>query len=118
MFDGFLSTNSFDEPTIVKDINAAQIGIIRLLLLEKNTIQSHPDMGIGIMTRWRFRDTLDLGKLSTEIQDQIEIYLPSLAGSTVDLVPQGRDLYIKVLHQNIVYGFKLDNDAGSLSPLY
>lgn len=118
MFDGFLSTNSFDEPTIVKDINAAQVAIIRLLLLEKNTIQSHPDMGIGLITRWRYGDTLDLGKLATEIQDQIDLYLPSLAGSTVDLVPQERDLYIKVLHQNVVYGFKLDNDAGSLAPLY
>ena len=118
MFDGFLSTNSFDEPTMVEGINAAQVMLIRLLLLEKNTIQSHPDMGIGIMARWRFRDTLDLGQLAVEIQDQIEMYIPQIAGSTVDLVPQGRDLYIKVLHDNIIYGFKLDADTGSFGPLY
>lgn len=118
MFDGFFATNNFDEPEIVEGINAAQVMLIRLFLLEKNTIQSHPDMGIGIVSRWRFRDNADLSSLSVECQNQIETYLPQLAGSTVDLVPQGKDLYIKVTHNNIVYGFKLNDETGSFGPLY
>lgn len=118
MKDGFLTVNEFDEPVVVEGINAAQTMIIRLLLLEKGTFQSHPDMGVGIRSNWLFSDQDNLGRLANEIQNQIETYLPSLAGSTVDLEPHGKELYVKVNHNNILYGFKLNQEDGSFGPLY
>ena len=48
-------------------MNSAILCIIRLILIEKGTYPDHPDMGVGIRSRYRFAFESEL----TSLQDDI-----------------------------------------------
>ena len=71
-----MTINKFYKPVVLTGTDAAVMQIIRLILLEPGTIQTHPDMGVGIVSRFRHSNEIDVAKLSTRIKDQIAKYLP------------------------------------------
>ena len=79
-----LKLNSFNRPVVNKDGNAAYIHIVYLILLEPGKFQSHPNMGVGLRSVWRFYsgDNLE-SDLMEAIQNQIEQYLPELTNVDV-----------------------------------
>lgn len=69
--------------------------IIRLLLLEPGKFQSHPEMGIGLKSRYRYKSGEDiLITLQNDINNQINKYLPELTATDVTLTMQGQVLGI------------------------
>lgn len=113
-----LSVNEFLQPKVLSGESAAFISIMRLFLLEPGTIQTHPDMGIGIRSRYRFSDTADIGKLKQDIKDQIRTYLPNLVVIDVQVETYGTSLAIFISSDDdIIYALGYDTNTGSLKIL-
>lgn len=113
-----LSINEFVQPKVLKKDQAAYTDIIRLFLLEPGTNQTHPEMGIGIRTRYRFSDTSEITKLKQEVKDQLEIYLPNLLTMDVQIEAYNNILAIFISSENDnVYGLGYNTDTGSIGGL-
>ena len=84
-----MSVNKFDRPKKYVDTEgkpaATQTLITRLILLEPGTIQHHPHMGVGIVSKYRYMTTDELPALRQDIQDQCQKYLPDLYDCNVEV---------------------------------
>lgn len=113
-----LSINEFVQPKVLKGDQAAYTNIIRLLLLNPGTNQTHPEMGIGIRTRYRFSDTSEISTLKQEVKDQLETYLPELLIMDVQIQTYNNILAIFISSQNNeIYGLGYNTETGSLGGL-
>lgn len=79
-----LSVDNFNKPKELLNEKAIATQIMRLILLEKGTLQTHPDMGVGIRSRYRYAESDKMISLKYDIKNQIEQYLPS-SYSTVEV---------------------------------
>ena len=67
-----LSLNDFSMPKVLTGTNAMYTKIVYLLLLEPGKFQSHPTMGVGLRSRYRYNNSENLlQNLHLDIQDQI-----------------------------------------------
>lgn len=71
-----LSVDKYYKPLTAEGENYATLMLIRLILLEPGTFQTHPNMGVGLVSRFRYSTEVDMVKLSNSIKDQIMTYLP------------------------------------------
>ena len=62
-----LSINNFNNPDELKRADAACLLIMRLILLTPGTIQTHPEMGVGLITKYRFMYDTELQNLKKVI---------------------------------------------------
>ena len=118
-----LSYDIFNQPTVIEGALAEAFLLARLILLEPGSDPLHPEMGVGIKSRFRYSvDSLDT--LKQTIIEQKARYLPEFDNDlAVDLILTPD----KVLNIEIatptgdVYVFKTevnnDNDYASLSDL-
>lgn len=117
-----LSINKFDRPRKLVDVEgqaaATQMLITRLILLEPGTIQSHPDMGVGLKSKYHFGNMEDIQVLEDDIKDQIQKYLPGLYDASVR-VTQYNDkiIHINIISNDLVYTANFDTDVMRLSEL-
>ena len=103
-----LSLNDFGMPKVYSGTSAMYTKLIYLILLEKGKVQSHPDMGVGIKSRYRFNNTENLLQiLQQDISNQIETYLPEL--TTVD---------IRLIMKREVLGILIDTSDGVYTIAY
>ena len=65
-----LSIDNFNDPKIFKNAEALMLLLSRLVLLEPGVFQSHPDMGVGLLTNYRYKIDTEDG-LASEIQQRI-----------------------------------------------
>lgn len=113
-----MSINEFVQPKVLKGEQAAYTDIIRLLLLEPGTNQTHPDMGIGIRTRYRFSDSSEISDLQTEVKSQMNTYLPSLMVMDVQIQAYGTTIAIFISSSSDeVYGIGYNTDTGTIGGL-
>ena len=100
-----LSINEFNQPVVYDDKKALYIKLIRLLLLEPGTYQSNPEMGVGIVSRYRYSTEVDISDLKYDIETQVNDYIPDLTSVSVDLEPDYSNnlLYIKAYMNNILF---------------
>ena len=95
MKEHVLSLNDFGMPKVFDESDAAYVLIIRLLLLEPGKFQSHPKMGVGIRSRYRYNnDENFLVSLQNDINKQINKYLPELVATDVTVTKKGTTLGI------------------------
>lgn len=106
MREQVLSIDSFNNPLTLEDKYAVATIIIRLILLEPGKIQSHPKMGIGLTTKWRYCDEEELSNLEREIKEQMATYIPQLSVNDVIVYYNNKYLMIQiVLQDNTTYVF-------------
>lgn len=110
-----MSINSFNEPLDYKNRDSIAFLLLRLLLLEPGTNNTHPEMGVGIVSKYRFSMEDDLDELKVHIKNQIATYLPELIIQTVDLVLDNKVLYITIEINEEYYYFELDEETQILS---
>ena len=80
------SINEFNMPKVYTDQTAEAFHIIYLILLDKGKFQSHPDMGVGLRSRYRHVNTdTVLYDLEADIRSQVATYLPDLKLTDVKL---------------------------------
>lgn len=113
-----LSINEFIQPKVLSGDQAAYTNIIRLFLLDPGTNQTHPDMGIGIRSRYRFSDTSEISKLREEVKTQMQTYLPNLLTMDVQIETYGSTLAIFITSENDdIYGIGYNTEAGTIGGL-
>ena len=113
-----LSINEFMQPKVLKKDQAAYTDILRLFLLEPGTNQTHPQMGIGIRSRYRFSDTSEISKLEQDVKDQMKTYLPNLLTMDIHIETYGTTLAIFITSNNDeVYGIAYNTETGSIGGL-
>lgn len=113
-----LSTNEFMQPKVLKKDQAAYTDIIRLFLLDPGTNQTHPEMGIGIRSRYRFSDTSEIFKLEQEVKDQMQLYLPNLLTMDIQIEAYGTTLAIFITSENEeVYALGYNTETGAMGGL-
>ena len=75
-----LSLNNFGMPKVFSGTDAMYTKIVYLILLEKGKFQSHPNMGVGLRSRYRYNNNEGfLRSLQNDITNQISTYLPKLS---------------------------------------
>ena len=117
-----LSINKFDRPKKYIDSEgkpaATQTLITRLILLEPGTIQHHPEMGVGIVSKYRYSNTDALPALRHDIEDQCRTYLPDLYDCNVDVsLSDAHTVRIMLTSNNIQYVADFNKDTLTLSEL-
>lgn len=70
-----LSVDDFNQPKKSEDATALGVLIVRLILMEPGTNPNRPEMGLGIVSRFRYMQESDLPSLSTELKNQLSTYL-------------------------------------------
>lgn len=108
------SVDDFKNPKVFKDAEAVMTLIVRLLLLEPGTIQSHPYMGVGIISRYRYSVAGAAQQLQSDIYQQIEKYVPQLQGTRVSVTENDGKFYIAVEFENILYGVSFDKSTSEI----
>lgn len=71
-----LSVDKYYKPLVAKDENYVTLLLVRLILLEPGTFQTHPDCGVGLVSKFRYATDVDMVELQKRIKDQIMLYLP------------------------------------------
>lgn len=113
-----LSINEFIQPKILSGDQAAYTDIIRLFLLEPGTNQTHPEMGIGIRSRYRFSDTSEISILREEVKLQMQTYLPNLLTMDVQIETYGTTLAIFITStDDTIYGVGYNTESGTIGGL-
>lgn len=113
-----LSINEYMQPKVLKKDQAAYTNIIRLFLLEPGTNQTHPEMGIGIRSRYRFSDASDISNLQREAKEQIKTYLPNLLSMDVQVKAYGTILAIFINTKNDnIYALGYNTENGDMHGL-
>ena len=92
--------------------------LTRLLLLNKGTIQSHPDMGVGLVENYRYAMEGEENKLRSEFKQQIDTYLPDLQGADVTVEFRDYTFYIAVTVDKTIFGFMYDIENQNLKTQY
>ena len=118
MQESLLSMNNFGEPKILSNGNAYAISIIRLLMMDKGSIELHPEMGIGLVKNYRYSFTDNLENLRTEIETQVSNYITKIP-VTVELYEDSKILYISITIENkkYIFNFNTENNSIKLSDL-
>jgi len=100
-----LGLNNFNMPRIYKNARSMYVHIVYLILLKKGTFQSHPDMGVSLRERYRYKSASNIEwELKTDIDNQIQTYLPGLVNVKIEVaVPATNMLTILIDTGNGVF---------------
>ena len=112
------SVDNFGDPAVVKNAEAIATLLTRLLLLEPGTIQSHPSMGVGLVSKYRYTVEDRLIDLRDDFKQQIEKYLPQYQGVEVQVFIKEKICYINATIDNTVYAFFYDTDKNSIKSTF
>ena len=97
------SVNEFKEPSTLIDRQAIALSLMQLILLEPGTDPLHPSMGVGVK-KYRFVTQDKIDTLCSEIQSQIQTYLPEYQNATVSVeVTKEKLLNISIAIDDAVY---------------
>lgn len=111
-----LDTNNFQMPKVLKDREAIATLLVRIIMLEPGTFQSHPNMGVGLRSKFRYSQDTDLDNLKTVISTQISTYLSDLSASNIEVtLDDSNQLNIQIYVDGSVYSFKTDTKDGSIT---
>lgn len=110
--ESVFSLNKFKRPKVLENREGIYTLLIRLFLLEPGTIQSHPEMGIGIVSKYRYSFEGRARELQQKVEDQISKYLPELQGVYVKITDTEGKLDIAITIDNVLYDFSFDTDQG------
>lgn len=112
------SVDDFENPKKYKDAEAVSTLLIRLLLLEPGTIQSHPDAGVGINSRYRFSVEGAAAELQSDFEKQIETYLPQFQGAKVSVIEKDKTFKIGVKIDGTLYGIYYEVNTSNIKTDY
>lgn len=89
-------TTRFGTPLEYKNAMAVIMQLVKLITLEKGKNQLYPDMGVGLISRFRYMYEEDLPELENEIARQRDIYLPMYSDVSIKLSMEKSVLIISI----------------------
>lgn len=116
-----MSVDNFNNPKIYSDAQGLMLLLSRLILLEPGTFQSHPDMGVGLLTYYRYELDSDSGlaaDLRQRIRSQIDTYLPILTGIDIQVKIEDKTFYVTARINNLVFGVLYDSENNTVETKY
>lgn len=114
MREQLLAIDDFDMPKNIEGIETDITMLIRLIMLEPGTFQSHPGMGVGLVSKWRYSDSTKLSNLEDEIYKQISEYLPHLMATSVVVRYQSKCIIIDIITESYTIIFRTNEDVDTL----
>ncbi len=112
------SIDDFKNPKVFKNAEAIAVLLTRLLLLEPGTIQSHPEAGVGLISRYRFGVEGIASELEADFQKQVETYLPQLQGARINVKEKEKTLMITAEVDDTLYGIYYDINTSEIKTDY
>ena len=109
-----LSIDDFQNPKVYKNGDAILTLLTRLLLLEPGTIQSHPEMGVGLISKYRYSVEGSAALLQSDFQKQVDKYLPQLQGIKIRVVEKGKSYFITAEFEQVLYGISFDTQTSNI----
>lgn len=98
-------TNKFSKPMVLEGNDALSTLLCRLILMEPGTNPLHPEMGVGLVSRYRHSDVAEVEDLEQEIKDQIDHYLPQFRSVEVKCTIFEGDIRISININNTLFNF-------------
>lgn len=111
VYEPVFSVDEFDNPKVYKDAKAIMTQLTRLILLNPGTIQSHPDMGVGLVQRYRYALEGKEMYLKSDIISQIAKYLPDYQGADVSVAYKDKRCYISITIDSTIFMIMYDETA-------
>ena len=112
-----LSLDNFNRPAEIQGGKAVAYLIARLIMMEPGADPLHPDMGVGLVSRYRYSNKLD--ELKAAIKNQISIWLPDFVSDTdiALVITPDKVLNVEIMlsSTNEVYKFSVDGTQTSTS---
>lgn len=114
-----MTINKFYKPVVLTGTDAAVMQIIRLILLEPGTIQTHPDCGVGIISKFRYSTEVDVKELENRIASQINTYLPmyTMVQVAVELDNDQKCIKIYITSDQLNAMIPIDTNTGRVLDL-
>jgi len=112
------SVDDFKNPKVYKNAEAIATLLTRLLLLEPGTFQSHPEMGVGLMSKYRYGVEGSATDLQADFQRQIETYLPDFSGARVSVRQVRNEYRIAIGLDHEIFHIYYDTEAQSIKNGY
>lgn len=112
--EALMTTTEFKRPKILKGKDSIYTLLVRLALLEPGTNQTHPEMGLGLRSKYRYTFASDLSTITNDYRKQIETYLPEFKLSTVKASVKDHCLFLEVSLDDTVYQMYVDMETYSL----
>lgn len=109
-----LSIDEFNMPKVLSGREAISTLITHLILLEPGTYFSHPTMGVGLVSRYRYNNRKSLDQLTKDIEDQINTYLPEFQAVDVNVYfdphrenkETGNEIIIEINIDGVIYKYE------------
>lgn len=105
-----LTTDEFNRPKILKGREAISTLLIHLILLEPGTYPSRPEMGVGLISRYRYNDEESMKKLKQDIEDQVNLYIPEFNSVNVDISlakdSLNNDIVLEIYLDDVLYKYE------------
>lgn len=111
-----MTINKFYKPVVLTGSDAAVMQITRLILLEPGTIQTHPDCGVGIISKFRYSTEVDIRQLENRIASQISTYLPmyTMVKVAVELDNDQKCIRIYITSDQLNAMIPIDTNTGTV----
>ena len=103
---------------VLKNSHAIMQVLVHLLLLEPGTIQSHPEMGVGLVSKYRYSMEHEIDKLRDDFRTQIQKDLPQYQGVQVNCFMQDKICYITATIDNTIYSVFYDTESNDIKSVF
>lgn len=101
-----IETNDFKQPKIHYGKKAIGVLLVRLLLLEPGTDPMRPDMGVGLVSKYRYMFPDGLSDLKVDIYKQVQTYLAPYSQVSITLTIENKELHIEIKIDDNTYKYE------------
>lgn len=112
-----LTLDNFNRPAEVIGGKAVAYLIARLILMEPGSNPLHPDMGVGLVSRYRYSNKVE--ELKAAIKDQISLWLPDFVSDTdiALVITPDKVLNVEIIlsSTNEIYTFSLNGNVSEVN---
>lgn len=100
-----IGTNDFNQPEEYLGKKAVGLLVERLLLLEPGTDPMRPEMGVGLVSKYRYMFPDKLNELKNNVADQLERYLFPYQTVNIKFSTKDKELTIDITVDDYTYKY-------------
>lgn len=113
-----LGIDKFNRPAVYDQPKSSYIKIVRLILLEKGTYPTKPDMGVGLVSKYRYADIKTATtNLKNDIDNQIATYLPEYQAAQIDVEADKKEIKINITINKLTYQLMYNKEENTISDM-
>lgn len=118
-----LDIDNKQQPKVYEGLNGDRLMIYRLIMLEPGTYPTHPELGVGLVSKYRYRNEDEIKTtLASNIEAQIRTYMPHVANPQINVAVVKSNgagtIYINVsLSDALSYQYVIDAESRTLQSI-